>query len=105
MNSFRRIILSFFFISGLVIGHAANPEWETMPVSSVENTDTEKTDITVKDGYIYITAHKPVAVKVFSILGQLISQETIPAGTSRLRISTRGIYILKIGTQTKRVTI
>ena len=62
-------------------------------------------EVVVRDGYIYVTTPRPASVKVLSILGQLISQQNIPAGTSRLRISARGIYILKVGSITKRVTI
>ncbi|MDE6814361.1 MAG: T9SS type A sorting domain-containing protein, partial [Duncaniella sp.] len=58
------------------------------------------------DSAIYVTSQHQVSVKVFTILGQLISQETLPAGTHRLQMSAKGIYILKIGTNiTRRVTI
>ncbi len=59
----------------------------------------------VHDGYIYIAGSSPVQVKVFTILGQLISQDTLPAGVHRLRINARGIYLLKLGSATLRVTI
>lgn len=59
----------------------------------------------VRDSCIYVTSPRQVSVKVFTILGQLISQETLPAGTHRLQMSAKGIYILKLGTTTRRVTI
>ena len=62
-------------------------------------------EMTVSDGYIYLWSEKPVTVKLFSILGQLIAQETVKPGLHRLRIASRGIYILRAGTSTRRITI
>ena len=86
---------------------SAQKNWEEMESERVvaERVEGEVLDITVKDGYVYVTTSRPVTVKIFSILGQLISQKTIPAGTWRTQIASRGIYILKAGTQTKRLTI
>lgn len=89
----------------------AAPRWESvdtpvgMEVISDRKTDDNVVEMAVKDGWVYIASPRPVAVKVFTILGQLISQETLASGTHRLRISTRGVYILKVGTATRRVTI
>ena len=55
--------------------------------------------------YIYLWSDKPVTVKLFSILGQLISQETVKPGLHRIRLASRGIYILRAGTTTRRITI
>lgn len=90
---------------------SAAPRWEGVdtPVSMEAVTDSKTDDnvveMAVKEGYIYIGTSRPVTVKVFTILGQLISQESLSPGTHRLRMSTRGVYILKIGTSTRRVTI
>ena len=70
-----------------------------------ERIDAENPDVRVSEGYVYVTTTRSVTVKVFSILGQLISQETIQPGISRFRLPSRGIYILKVGTLTKRITI
>ena len=88
---------------------AAPPAWEevTTPsqtlVQSLRNdADTE---VTVSDGYIYIRSNRPLTVRLFSILGQQIHQEAVPAGLHRLRINAKGIYILRAGQTTVRVTI
>lgn len=62
-------------------------------------------EMAVRDNFIYIATPRPVSVKVFTILGQLISQATLPAGIHRLPMSAKGIYIIKIGSSTRRVTI
>lgn len=88
----------------------ATPRWEGVDVpprvaSTTQHTGDGAVDVAVIDGYIYIGATRQVSVKVFTILGQLISQETLPAGSHRLRMTARGVYILKVGESTIRVTI
>lgn len=90
---------------------SAAPRWEnvTTPVSVLpqveQRVDDNGVEVAVSEGYIYIGTTRPVTVKVFTILGQLISQESLTSGTHRLRMTARGVYILKIGPTTRRVTI
>ena len=105
----KRVIVSLliaFAVTTTVI--ANNRSWqETKPTepTAIERTDSEQIEVYTRDGYIYITTTRPVTVKIFSILGQLISSEKIAAGTHRCRIDSRGIYILKAGPITRRITI
>lgn len=91
--------------------HAARPVWEQVSVPSpqhqagADEVAAERTSVTVRGGYIYVTCARPENVKIFTILGQLVSQQTLPAGTSRLRLKERGVYILKTDSLTRRVTI
>lgn len=75
---------------------------QTLVQSLRSDADTE---VTVSDGYIYIRSNRPLTVRLFSILGQQIHQESVPAGLHRLRINAKGIYILRAGQTTVRVTI
>lgn len=88
---------------------AASPTWEEVASpqpSVVQSLGTDsQTEVIVRDGYIYISTHEPMTVKIFSILGQQIHQETIAAGLHRLRLNSKGIFILKAGSLTKRVTL
>lgn len=88
---------------------AASPAWEevTSPQPAVvQSFEMEgPTEVVVRDGYIYIWSQKPVTVKLFSILGQQIHQETVGTGIHRLRLNSKGIFILKAGSLTKRVTL
>lgn len=89
---------------------AQSPVWEEVNTSSAPNVgltlETEQqTEIIVKNGEIYIQTAKPVTVKLFSILGQLISQKELAPGLHKLRFNSKGIYILRAGTQTRRVTL
>lgn len=80
-------------------------EYVSATVSTDDSTETDKVEVSVKDGYIYVETAKPVTIKLMSILGQLVSQQNLPAGVSRIKMSARGIYILKAGGFTKRVTV
>ena len=82
---------------------APSAKWEQ--VEAVEATLDDDIHVAVRDGYVYVSLSRPMQVKLFTILGQPISQTSLPAGTSRLRVAKRGIYILKAGTATRRITI
>ncbi|MDO4320211.1 MAG: T9SS type A sorting domain-containing protein [Bacteroidales bacterium] len=82
--------------------------WEVVETdSSDEPADQsgDRVEVSARGGYIYVTTRREINVKVFTILGQLVSQGRLPAGTSRLRVANKGIYILKTGSYTCRVTI
>ena len=102
-------ILFLTLLCSLAGSGASLPTWEevTTSVPAVEQTlDREtETEIVVRDGYIYLWSDKPVTVKLFSILGQLITQENLKPGLHRSRLSSRGIYILRAGTTTRRITL
>ncbi len=62
--------------------------------------------VTVHEGgKVLITTDRPTTVQIFSILGQLITQKQINAGTVRLTMGVRGIYILKADNTTRRISL
>lgn len=83
--------------------------WDTNP--KTERTDTRlvikttEIEIRVARGVILITTNHAVPVKVFTILGQQISSETVPAGTSQYTVSAHGVYIVKAGELTCKVAV
>ncbi len=88
----------------------AAARWETVDApdrmfTEMRSDPEAQAEMAVRDNFIYIAAPRPVTVKVFTILGQLISQTTLPAGIHRLPMSAKGVYIIKIGSSTRRVTI
>ena len=56
-------------------------------------------------GTIIIRTPHKIQVRVFTILGQLVSQATLNPGTSELKINSRGVYIVKIGNITQKVAL
>ncbi|MDE6294612.1 MAG: hypothetical protein K2M03_00945 [Muribaculaceae bacterium] len=88
--------------------YAATPKWETLKGERTEVPVVARdTDVTIKTakGIIIVTANKPVQIKVFTILGQLISNETLPAGTSQLNVGSHGVFIVKTGDLTCKVAL
>lgn len=61
-------------------------------------------EIRVSPGHVVVVAAQSVQIKVFTILGQVISSETLPAGTSRLQLS-HGVYIVKVGDLTCKIAV
>ena len=57
------------------------------------------------NGIITIVTPKRITVRVYTILGQIVSQATLQPGTSELRLGTRGIYLVRIGNLTQKVAI
>lgn len=107
---FRRLhIILFLFIVLLTAGpaavEAAAAAWERVEVLRVDPSDDERIEIEVRDSYIYLSTNKPVTVKIFTILGQMVAQDKLPAGISRIKLAQRGMYILKAGSVTRRVNI
>ncbi len=89
--------------------YAANPQWETVRTTAERPDDgseqSDRLEVTVHDGYVYVTVTRPCTVRLFTILGNLVSQRNLPAGTSRLRLKGRGMYLLKTDRGTRRVTV
>lgn len=104
----RFVLIIIIFLSSLC-STGATPRWEAVDspgrIFTEQRAESETAEIVVRDKCIYISSSRPVNVKVFTILGQLVSQESLPAGIHRLQMSAKGIYILKLGTTTRRVTI
>lgn len=111
MKQFIRKILTLSAIAII----AALPAFGARSWESLKNTDRlpqsrivkQTVDIEVRSAgsRIIVTTSRPVQVRVFSILGQLISQETLPAGTSMLELNMHGVFIVKIGDTTCKVAL
>ncbi len=61
-------------------------------------------EIRVSPGHVIVMTSQPVQIKVFTILGQVVSNENIPAGVSRLPLS-HGVYIVKVGDLTCKIAV
>lgn len=103
----RTAVIALLSAAAAVMPVAAAPVrvWENIELVAADNDTPVRLEATVKDGYVYVTLSRRAQIKIFTILGQTVSQAELPAGTSRLRIDGRGIYILKAGDTTMRITI
>ncbi|MDE6650350.1 MAG: T9SS type A sorting domain-containing protein [Muribaculaceae bacterium] len=61
-------------------------------------------EIRVSPGHVVVVSSAPTQIKVFTILGQVVSDEAVPAGINRLSLS-HGVYIVKVGDLTCKVAV
>lgn len=109
----RAAVLTLFVAATLAASPLGKGAWETVErlpaaegvVQEVPAPAADEVGIRAGSGYIYITLRQPSRVRLFTILGQLISSADLPAGTHRLRLTTRGIYLVKAGSVTRRITL
>jgi hypothetical protein len=104
--SFAILLASISFASQI----SAQMQWrdgspDINTPSLVDPRVSDGVEIFSKDGCIIVRSTHRVQVKIFTILGQLVSQATIGPGASTLKINARGIYIVKIGNVTQKVAL
>lgn len=89
--------------------HADARAWQTATHDRLEDgrvvARTAEAEVRSMPGIILVNIPRPSQVKVFSILGRLVSQETLPAGISQLPLGSHGLYIVKIGDLTCKVAL
>lgn len=107
----RRLMTACLLLLLITTVAEASRKWEEvnrMPGVDIEqrsDLDNDAVNITVVDNFVYISIRQRTPVKIFTILGQPIVQETLQPGIYRFRLTARGIYLLKIGSTTRRITI
>lgn len=81
--------------------------WETVRTDvSALNSVARDNDVEIKvsPGYVVVVSTQPVQIKIFTILGQVVSNENLPAGVNRLPLS-HGVYIVKVGDITCKIAV
>lgn len=104
----RIIVTSLILAFVLATADAATNTWESVdspPVSLVEQRPDDPFEARAINGYVYIIVRQPMNVELFTILGQLISSKQLQPGTHRLRLNSRGVFLVKAGNQTRRITL
>lgn len=82
--------------------------WEEIDRERTENvtlTDDSPLELTVREGVVHLHLGRPMTVEVFTILGQPVGRQHLRPGVYRLRLASRGIYILRAGGITRRITV
>lgn len=109
----KRYFAKIFIISVLTLLSpfclSAAKGWESVRSERLSEAKvvsrTSDVEVRSQRGVILISTSRPVQVKVFSILGQLVSHETVPVGVSQLVLNTHGLFIVKIGDMTCKVAL
>lgn len=88
---------------------AAQPEWVRLesaaPGMNIDINRSEQIEVSVSDGTVYLYTSAETTVKIFTILGQQVTTKKLTPGVWSFRLSARGIYILKAGALTKRLSV
>ena len=112
MHEMKRLLVILIVFITLAVSNMASAQlsWrETnrdMPGRSlIDPKVSDGIEMYGMNGVITIKTPRRITVRVFTILGQSVSQATLNPGTSELRIGTRGIYIVKIGNITQKVAL
>lgn len=108
----KRSLVIFLMLTCIAICGLASNQFQWREVqhrvqgrSLVDPSLTDGVEIFGKDGTITIRTQRRITVRVFTILGQLVSQATLNVGSSELKIASRGIFIVKIGNITQKVAL
>ncbi len=107
-NVYKRILLILIFVLvGLLQPYAKN--WESVQPERVADARlvvrASEIEIKTKKGAIIVSTQHPTTIKVYTILGQLVSQENLSEGVSQLNIGTHGVFIVKVGELTCKVAL
>lgn len=85
---------------------AQQMQWREVSTRYIGDTKNgDSVEITGSNGVITIKTSKRIQVRIFTILGQTVSVATLNAGTSELKVGSRGIFIVKIGNLTQKVAL
>ncbi len=108
----RRLLAILSIILALGLGntalaevqwHETNREVQGKAINDPRTSDG--IEIYGSKGTITIVTTKRITVRVYTILGQMVSQAILQPGTSELRLGSRGIYLVRIGNMTHKVAI
>ncbi len=108
----KRVLAILATIIALTVSNMASAQlsWRetNRDVPGKSLTDPRVTDgveVYGSNGVITIKTTRRITVRVFTILGQSVSQATFNPGTYELKVGTRGIFIVKIGNLTQKVAL
>lgn len=88
---------------------AEQPRWEQVsdltgrqvelsPVKGIKGVNSA-----IANKHLYLEVTEPTRIELFTILGQPITTADLKPGLHRIRLSSRGIYLLRIGNATIRI--
>ncbi len=109
MKSFRPIHLLLLALAAVLCPAGSfAADWETVKTEIRDARRVTKeydVEILTTPGCIIVSSGRQLDIKVFTILGRVVSEETLQPGVSRLKVAAHGVYIVKAGELTCKVAI
>lgn len=82
--------------------------WEQVKTEKVAGqhvaSDAE-VEIRTAGGTIFVNVNRPTHIKIFTILGSQIADDTLQPGSYQFAVPTHGVFIIKTGQLTCKVAV
>ena len=104
----RGAVCAFLLLSAAAEIPLAAKGWETV---RTERTDAKsihrdsEVEIKAARGVLVVSSGHAVQIKIFTILGSLIANDTLQPGTYQFAVPAHGVYIVKVGDMTCKVAL
>lgn len=101
-------LIASLLLLGTPLAYAAPRAWEQQKTErSDANTVAKWNEVEIKAvrGAIIVHTNVRVQIKIFTILGQLVSTETLSPGVWQLQMPAHGVYIVKTADATCKVAV
>ena len=109
MRRFIRKLLIIMVLTACAVPFSAYSKgWEVLKVEKPQAhrvASTSEIEIKAVRGVIYLTTTKNVNIKIFTILGSRIADDTLSSGSYQFVVPTHGVYIIKAGDLTCKVAV
>lgn len=82
--------------------------WEVLKTEKVQTqhvASNSEIEIKAARGVIYVNTSRHLNIKIFTILGSRIAEDTLAPGSYQFTVPTHGVYIIKAGDLTCKVAV
>lgn len=108
-GEFKRLIcaaVGLLLAAGLNAASGVPRGWEASePPVAVTPVPGGDIAVATTGQWIYIVIPRQSNVTILTVLGQPLTDVSLPAGSYRFHLASRGIYILRVASSTFRITI
>lgn len=104
----RASIIALTLLVSLPAAAAARKGWESVknePADTRSVVKEHEVEIRSASGLLVVATNKPLQIKVFTILGRMVSNETLQPGTSQLTLPAHGVYVVQAGDLTCKIAV
>lgn len=110
MNAFRKFVIALLSVMVFSVAAYSMPKgWEPVRTEQSANAKTVMRDVELEikanSNTIIVQSNRQIQIKIFTILGRLITSETLPPGSARYVLPVHGVYIIKVGDMTCKVAV